>query len=240
MKMNELPQDWGGDSLTEFFDKARKSSFAAFQGMPSEFKKLIDINNCFFDAEKYMYNCRINRLTLLSFFRAHSSFLGAVRLAIATQIPESYMVMRGLMEWSLNGLYLHRKPDLSFTWLNRHNNKKEIRNIFKIGSMLSELKEIDSRLEKKVRNIYEWCIDWGAHPNEYAISAFYEEKKVDNTYEFKINILTNDKPIIKSCLKYCAVAGILSLKILELIMPERFQLTGLSTKLNGISKAIKL
>jgi len=127
---------------------------------------------------------------LFFFLKAHSSFLAAIGLAIGTQIPEAYMVLRGVVENSLYGLYIHKKPELAEIWLSRHEseaNKKALKEKFKIGDMLSLLETTDSKLGKISRSLYERTIDYGAHPNERSLSSMLKQNKKENDIEFKLN-----------------------------------------------------
>jgi hypothetical protein len=238
--MNKLPEppEWGNDRITNFFDKVRENSFATFVQSKELLARLININEIFCSAIEYM-NYTKNWFALFFFLKAHSSFLAAIGLAIGTQIPEAYMVLRGVVENSLYGLYIHKKPELAEIWLSRHESdadKKAVKEKFKIGDMLTLLENIDSKLGKIARSLYERTIDHGAHPNERSLSSMLKQNKKENDIGFKLNYLTNERIVIELCLKSSAQIGVLCLKILELILPERFRITGLSKKLDIVSK----
>ena len=240
--MNKLsePPEWGSDRFTNFLDKVRENSFATFVQSKELLERLININGIFYSAIEYM-NYSKNWFELFFFLRTHSSFLASIGLAVGTEIPEAYMVLRGVLENSLYGLYIHKKPELAEIWLMRHEseaNKKAVKEKFKIGDMLSLLENLDPKLGKIGRSLYERTIDYGAHPNERSLSSMLKQSRKEKDIEFKLNYLTDDPIVIELCLKSSAQIGVLCLKILELILPERFQITGLSEKLDIVSKGL--
>jgi hypothetical protein len=73
-----------------------------------------------------------------SFFlpRSHASHLGAVRLVLSGQLPESYMLLRGCLENALYGFYISGRPGIFEIWLRRHDDeqsKDRVKNQFQIG-----------------------------------------------------------------------------------------------------------
>lgn len=240
--MNKLPepQGWGDDKITNFLDKVRENSFATFVQSRELLARLININEIFWSAIEYM-NYSKNWFELLFFLKAHSSFLSAIGLAIGTQIPEAFMVLRGALENSFYGLYIHKNPELAEIWLRRHESeadKKVVKEKFRIGDMLSLLENLDYKSGKIARLLYDRTIDYGAHPNERSLSSMLKQSKTGSDVDFKLNYLTDEPVMIELCLKSSAQVGILCLRILKLILPERFQITGLSEKLDIASRGL--
>lgn len=238
MNKLDLPKGWGEDKITAFFDTARENCYATFHNDSSYFKRLIEINKIFLSAIDYMENSK-SWFALFFFLKAHSAFLGATYLTSSTQIPEAFMVLRSVLENSLYGLFIDKNPKLAKIWLERHKDemsKKAVRNKFKILFMLKLLRNCDSKLAKATEILYERCIDYGAHPNERSLSSFLKkETKDEGVIQFNLQYMTDNRTSIKFCLKSAAQVGICSLKILELVIPERFKITGLSEKLNIVS-----
>ncbi len=241
MSKLEPPKGWGEDRVTSFFDVARENCYATFHNDSSYFKRIIEINKIFLSAIDYMENSK-SWFALFFFLKAHSAFLGAVYLASATEIPEAFMVLRGVLENSLYGLYIDKNPKLARIWLERHKDeasKKEVKNKFKMIFMFNLLANCDSKLEKATKTLYERCIDYGAHPNERSLSLFLKkEDKENGAIKFNLQYMTDNPTAIRFCLKSAAQVGVCSLKILELIIPQRFQITGLSDKIKIISKGL--
>ncbi|MDP8229865.1 MAG: hypothetical protein P9L93_02050 [Candidatus Gorgyraea atricola] len=238
-KSKTPPPEWGNDKITEFFETARENSFATFVKDKPFFKCLVDIENLFRSAIDSMGNSE-HWFPLFFFLKAHSAFLAALRLVFATQIPEAFMVLRGVIENSLYGFYIYKNPKLAPVWLSRHRDKKSMKAVkekFKAGFMLQTLKTTDPALEKAARELYDRTIDYGAHPNERSLSLALKRTDVKNGFRFDLRYLTDDALAIEFCLKCTAQIGVLSLKILQLITPERFKIAELDTRLEKISKA---
>lgn len=238
--MNELnlPPEWGKDRITKFLEDTRGNSFATFVKDKPFFKCLVDIENLFHSAIDCMENSE-HWFPLLFFLKAHSAFLAAIRLGIATQTPEAFMVLRGVVENSLYGLYIYKNPKLAPIWLSRHKDKKsmeEVKEKFKIGFMLQALEITDPALEKAARELYDRTIDYGAHPNERSLSLALKRTNLKDGFKLDLRYLTDDALAIEFCLKSTAQIGVLSLKILQLIISERFKIAELDIKLESISK----
>lgn len=238
MNKPSLPPEWGKDRITKFLEDARGNSFATFVKDKPFFKCLIDIENLFHSAIDCMENSK-DWFPLFFFLKAHSAFLAAIRLAIATQIPEAFMVLRGVTENSLYGFYIYKNPKLAPVWLSRNQDKKsmeEVKEKFKAGFMLQALETTDPALEKIARELYYRTIDYGAHPNERSLSLALKRTDVKNGFRFELQYLTNNPVAIEFCLKSTCQIGILSLKILQLVIPERFKIAELDIRLERISK----
>jgi hypothetical protein len=66
------------------------------------------------------------------FVRAHSTYRAAIRLATSGQMPEAFSLLRGCIEYSLYGSYLHKFPSVIQTWIGRDDSeagKKKARKI---------------------------------------------------------------------------------------------------------------
>jgi hypothetical protein len=240
--MQRLPEppEWGKDKITEFLDTVRGNNYATFVQLKHLFSRLIDIDEIFRTAIDSMNYSR-KWFELLFFLKAHASYLASVGLSSGTQISEAYMVLRGVLESSLYGYYIHKNPKLADTWLRRHDSRKAkdiVRNEFQIRKMMNSLKAHNPKLGNVLEELYERTIDFGAHPNERSLTALLKQDKKGDEIEFKLKYITDDPILIKVCLKSTAQIGVLSLKILELVIPERFQLTGLDRKLERVSKGL--
>ena len=243
MKKLDPPRRWGDDKITEFLDMARENSFATFKHMPKDFKRLIEINKLFISALEYLEHSK-HPLEVLFFQKAYSSFLGAIRLAVASQVPEAFAVLRVALESSLYGLFIFNDshyPDLAMTWLNRHNSPQalqQVRRKFQIGNMWPELARHDSQLHGQVQAMYESTIDYGAHPNEqFLVSALRQEADPENI-RMDSRLLTDDVKFIGLGLKSSAHVGVLCLRMFKLIFPVRFEMAGVLEKLAAVSKEL--
>ena len=236
-----VPPDWGKDSLSEFIEKAHHNTIATFVNLPNQYKILENIH----DVYKYITDNLINTPEwFASFFllRSDSSYLGGVRLAISGQCAETYMVLRGCIEAAVYGLYLSRNEGSRETWLNRHNDEeslKRVKNEFQIGKLFSFLKSVDPLIHQTAVRLYDLTIDYGAHPNELALTTLLRKTEEKNFVKFDLNYLSGDCPPFQLAMKIAAEVGLCSLYIFRNVYKERFSILGIDEKLDILKAGIK-
>lgn len=223
--------------MSEFIDTANWNTYATFANLREVWAVLVRIDGTFRRAIDAMEN---SRAWFAGFFLlgAHASYLGALRLSASTQLPEAYMVLRGCLESSLYGLFLHGRPDLQETWLGRHESDEateQVRREFRIGSMLDLLEARDTVTGRAAQELYDRTIDFGAHPNERALMQNLRMTRNEEAVRFERNYLVGDSTALRLCLKTNAQVGVCSLRIFRLVMPERFDLLGLSDDIVRLS-----
>ncbi|MFC1709351.1 hypothetical protein ACFL2J_04770 [Candidatus Omnitrophota bacterium] len=228
-----IPHNWGKDEITLFLEKTNEQSHATFVKLKGEFLKLIEIDELFTKAQECAQNSK-EYFPALFILKSHSAFLGAVRLAIGTQAPESYMVARGILECILYGFNIYKNPSYAKIWLTRDENKKNKKNVsdkFAIRGILRLLCKTDTGLSESAQKVYETTIEYGAHPNEKSLSAVLKMKKSKDAVTFNVQYLTDNIMAIRLSLVTIARAGLVSLKIAELILTERFKISLLSDRI---------
>jgi len=186
------PPDWGKDELSSFLVMAEKNTYATFHNAKPHCKKLKEINDIFNESIDCMKNS-LCWFEFLFFIKAHGAFLGATRLGVATQVADAMPMIRSIIEFSLYGFFIHNNSEYGKIWLRRHDGddeKKKVKETFKIGSMFDELKKADQTLETIARKSYEQSIDHGAHPNERGLSMVLKRKETEKTITFNVTHLT--------------------------------------------------
>jgi hypothetical protein len=235
-----VPPDWGKDSLSEFIETARHNTIATFANLPNQYKILENIHEIY----KYITENLINTPEwFASFFllKSHSAYLGGVRLAISGQCAETYMALRGCIEAAIYGLYLSRNQESQETWLNRNNNAeslKKVKNEFQIGKLLSFLKSIDPLIHRVSVRLYDLTIDYGAHPNELALTSLLRKTEEKGMVEFNLNYLSGEGPAFRLAIKIAAEVGLCSLYIFKNVYKERFSILGIDEKLDTLKTRI--
>ena len=139
MAEEEKPLNWGKDPLSEFIEDARINTLGTPIHHRRAYDLLNDINGTFENMVDHL-DYSSETFSVFSAFRAHASYLGAVRLSISAQVCEAYMVLRGCLENALYGLYFFKNPLSRQVWLNRHNDaasKNLVRREFTIGNLLA-------------------------------------------------------------------------------------------------------
>ena len=234
------PPEWGKDAITKFLEIAKENSYATYVHEHAFFKRLVEIEDIFHEAIECMENSS-EWFALLFFIKANSAFLAATRLALATQVPETYMVLRGVLENAVYGWYICKNKELGTVWLERNNTEKykeEVQKKFVIRRILNSLEKDNTEIGGIVKKLYERCIDYGAHPNEGSLSQNLKMTNTDKMVKFDIQYLTDNAPVIKMSLKTCAQIGVASLEILQFIIPERIKIMGLDKKIQQLSNGL--
>lgn len=213
----KIPKAWGQDPLSEFIQNALHNTYATFVNLKPQYTRLKAIYNTF---QKIIDNLHHTREWFAAFFlmRAHSSYLGGVRLSLSGQIPEAYMVLRGCLENSLYGLYISLNPSTREIWLNRHNDdssKKLCKKEFMVYRLFQCLESVDRETYCVAKGLYENTIDLGAHPNELALTSLLTQSQDESNIDFNIDYLTGNTMPLHLCLKNTARVGVCSLCIFK-------------------------
>jgi hypothetical protein len=235
-----VPTRWGDDSLSEFIENAIQNCFATFSNLRPQYLLLAEIDKVFRSIQE---NLNHTQEWFPAFFllRAHSAYLGSARLGLSGQVPEAYMVLRGCLENSLYGLYLSHNPASQETWLRRHDDeesKKQVRNKFAVGALMRFLESLDPKSHKVVSLLYELTIDFGAHPNERALTSTLQQSEMQDSIRFDLIYLTGNTPLLHMCLKNTGQIGICSLDIFRNVFKERYDLLGVTGRLDKLRKGL--
>lgn len=240
MDEKELPPNWGADPITDFIEQARNNTFASYANLKSRYNPLVSVDKLFRDIANNLTN---TKEFVPSFFlmRSHSSFLGGVRLALSGQVPETYMVLRGTLENALYGLYVSRNPESAETWLNRHEDKKckqQTRSLFSYGNVIRHLESVDKKSYAAASQLYERCIDLGAHPNERSVTGVMNMSESDKELHYEVAYLIGNTPALHLAMKSTAQVGVCSLDIFHKVFKERFDILGVTEGLDKLKNIL--
>jgi hypothetical protein len=243
MKEEIIPIDWGRDHLSEFLDNAQHNILATFNNLKPEYNLLRDINAAFHNISENLLNIE-SLLPAFFLFRAHSSYLGSLRLSLSGQVPEAYMVLRGCLENSLYALHIYKMSDTAEIWLRRHDDEislKRCKECFRISNVFKSLENEDINLSHTVRVLYETSIDYGGHPNERSLSSIMKKSEDESRIRFTVPYLIDyriNPEAFTLGLKSTARAGVCALLIFKIIFRARFDILGISDSLEKLKKGL--
>lgn len=234
------PNNWGQNHLSEFIELARDHTFQTIAGLNSEYQRLVQIDSLF---KRVQENLDFTKEWFAGLFllRAHSSFLSAAGVVLGGQLPETYMILRGCIENSLYGLYLSRHKEDAEIWLKRNESqqmKKMVKDQFKNTTLLSFLKTIEPSLGDVADSLYERTIDFGAHPNQLALTTALRMEEKDSRTLLKIAYISGDPLATQLCLKTTAQVGVLALSVFRNVFKERFDLLGITVELEKLKPSL--
>ena len=228
------PNNWNTDSLSKFIHLAMHNVFATFDGKRREYQILREINDFFQNIIDHLINAP-DFLGAMFLLRAHSAYCAGCRLAMSGQVPETFILLRGCLENTLYALHINRNPDTGEIWLKRHEDDESLKATkgeFTYRNVIGTLEKTDKSLCSTTRHLYERTIDFGAHPNERAFSSSLKIIEGEDRTEYKQLYLSGNNLQLDHALKSTAQVGLTSLYIFRHIFKERFDIIGLTQKMD--------
>ncbi len=240
----ESPNVWGEDSLSKAIDVANAKTIYTFYNKPEEHKVFVDVDTLFEtltdnltseDAEKNWEDWYY----LLLIPRCHSAYRAATRLALSGQNPEAYAFIRLCVEYAFYTFYMYKNPERVKIFCRRDeddDSAKKMRNEFSHKKMANALTAINPQIGEDAETLYLWLIDDGAHPNPIPITAGLSiEEKKNGTTQILTKYFDIDSVIHEICLVNAKRAGVCSLEIFRLILPDLFDTLGLDLQLDKLN-----
>ncbi|MBS0208977.1 MAG: hypothetical protein JSS27_08500 [Planctomycetes bacterium] len=225
---------WGGDPLSKSIIDAHHNTIATFANMRPQYDKLLTIDGLFRRAIGHL-DQHPEIIAALLLHRAHASFVGAVRLVLSGQLPESYMVMRGCLENALYAAFMAGNEPRQLTWLSRGDDSeslKRVRRDFANVKVLEYLGAVAPEAHRVASELYDRTIDLGAHPNE---KALWQQAKFDangSKVNVDVDFFACGGIPHRVCLKTAAQSGVCSLDVFALVFGTRFKILGIDTELD--------
>jgi hypothetical protein len=214
---------WGKTYLTEFLRSADVNTRITYLNLKGYFEMLENIGDIFkLASDSVGYFDESNFVMALLLGRACGNYFAAVRLSSSGQLAESYVQLRAFIEDALYAFNIHSEHTLAKVWLDRHENdksRKEAIRLFGPKNILDKLEQVDRKLGQETKSDYEYCIDYGAHPNERSVSSNL------NLASGKISLvlLNTNTGIFHVCLLMCVMCGLNAFRIFNLIYPDDFK-----------------
>lgn len=233
------PPDWGEDELTFLMEQAHRNRVATFKNKP-EFRRLIAINDCFQRVSGGWTNPQ-NQVAALLLIRSHSAFFAACEKAASSALADTFPHIRACLEYAAYALHIDQTPALAETWLKRHDSdpaRAAVRREFSIVNLRASIKGRDRHAEEVFHRLYEESIDFGAHPNERAVTGSLEIETTDQGREFKQLWFHGDGQTLDYVLVSTARAGICALQILQNVFGARFELLSVNADLLNLRRGL--
>jgi hypothetical protein len=149
---------------------------------------------------------------------------------MATQLAETFVLIRAALEAAAYALHIDRNPKLAEIWLRRHDDaqtKQAAKSEFTIARVRSTLCKADRGADDAFGGLYELSIDFGGHPNEKSVTVSTSYEKVEGGTAYKHFYVTDDEKRIDFVMRSVAQAGVCALVILQNVFSARFELLGI-------------
>ncbi len=233
---------WGDDSLTKLLYNAHFNILTIDAKLRIISQRLKEIHEAFEAVIEYARSVSNVSFNHFMFHRAHSAYFAGFRLSTAGQCSESYMVLRGCLELALYTFHFHKTPGGAEKWLRRHDDEDSMRAVkkeFRPSEMLKILANKDSELGEIAKQLYDYCIDYGAHPNEKGLTSSIDMNEEDSAKVYSLIYLNKGNSLaMKWALKMTAEVGVCCLMIFAHIFPEHFLKSGVSAQLAGLRQGL--
>lgn len=232
-KAEPTPPQLPKDSLGSFVEAAKHNILATAANVPQEWTRLAAIDALFQKASENL-NESPSWFPAIFLIRSHSAYRGAVRLSTSGQLPEAYSVMRGCLEYALYARFMEDDPQRQTQWLQRSDtseNRKAFRREFTTRALFDRLKSHDSWLSAYVERLYQFLVDYGAHPNDLGLASVSTIHEDEERTRVETSLLQAGGEVFRGCLITNARVGVGALLIFETIFSHRFVLLGISDAL---------
>lgn len=235
------PPGWGTDYLTHYLEAAYRSRWATFARKQPAFDALAAVDDCFVKVSADWTNPQ-HQVPALLLIRSHAAFRGAVEHAMASQIGETYPLIRLTLECAGYALHMAKNPTLAETWLRRHDGEAEKGDVlksFRFGAIKDTIRAVDQVAERKFAQLYELTVDFGAHPNERGLTGTLTVEEGPRERRVETAMLAGDGAALDYALTATFASGVWSLTVLGEAFPARFELLGINHALSPLRRRLR-
>jgi hypothetical protein len=113
-KVEQRPLGWGTDKVSEYFEATRQQQFATFANFQWAYGTLREIDDCLYLAASNL-NQPKDILGAILLIRCHAAYRAACATATATQLPESFVLLRSALEYAGYAFHISKNPGLAET-----------------------------------------------------------------------------------------------------------------------------
>lgn len=240
LKSQPLPPSWREDNLSDYLHACFANNLATFHYKKAWFQKLLDIDTIYKKVSDHtsaitQSDDRIVEGVL--FFRSHSAFCASSFLACGGMSGEVFAINRLCLEYAGYALLMNNDSSLKDVFFKRHESeeyKRKSSRSFSVANIYSAIKTFDEKLADLYKNLYERCIDFGAHPNDRAIRLNADMRQENDVEVFRQAILNVQPDVISHVTKTTFQIGFVSLSIFQHIMPKIFEELDLDSHLQKL------
>jgi hypothetical protein len=236
---NAPPPGWGDDDLTKFWDAARCNQFGTFVNKPI-YRKLTAIDGLFAMISKDWLNPD-DEISAMLLLRCHSAFRATAGLAAAGQVAECFIMNRAVLEYAAYALHLHRNAEVRMIWLDRHKDAGSMeasRNALSHNKVKKTVEAVNRHAAERFEKLYQWAIDFGAHPNERSVTGNMKIVEGESRREMLAIMQHGDGLELDAALVGTARCGMCALEILQAVFNARFELLGINAAMLEVRRGL--
>jgi hypothetical protein len=232
----DVPAQWSRDPLSAFWDAASGNVVANFAHASPEMQLMRKVDELLRRIAANLIEPQSSLVALL-LLRAHSAYRAATLVAASGMPTDAYPNIRSVLETAGYALLIYGEPKLGETWMRRDGGATEkqlVRNSFTPRAIKDALTQVDRGLLQVFELLYEYCIDFGAHPNEKSLTANMSMTEDGKTKHYKVQYLHGNTVFTVGAMKNVARAGLFALFAFQRTMAARFELLGLKEEISAL------
>ena len=233
---------WRDDYLSQYLLQTEGNTYASSINLAPMFQRLQGIHALWMEAGELFTNTPDSDLLKMWFyFMSNSAWLGAVRLLMGGQPIDAQPLLRSALEYAAYALHIARNADLGSVWLERQNSeaaRSAVRAAFNGRELRETIAKESAALSSAYEELYEGSIDFGAHPNEQALSARLRIGKGPAFTTSSVDLLTDNPILYRVAAKRAAQVGIACLSIFGRIFRAKFEIMSVDTKLDALKNGL--
>jgi hypothetical protein len=236
----QRPLDWASDPLSGFWDAAAGNVIANFVHDRPDVKRLRQVDGLLMRVAHNLIEPR-NPLVALLLLRTHTAYRAASLLAMSGMPTDAYPLIRSVLEHAGYALLIEKNSSHGETWLRRQDGEKAkriARKAFTPAQIKDLLQGLDKGLLKVFDDLYEFSIDFGAHPNERALTSNLSRKNVGSTTHYDVQYLHGDTRWVTGAIRNTARAGLFALYAFQHTMRAKFELLGVKDEMTGLRRVL--
>ena len=234
------PEVWQDRPLFTFIEDCWNNSIAVAGNKNVVALRLANVDKIFDDFHGVIRLENLSQLVpALLFMRAFSAYRASAMVSLCLP-TDGYALQRSCLE---NAGYAHliaNDSTLSESWIRRDDNddsRKLIRRTFTQTAIRDSIATKDTKLSEIYQALYERSIDFGAHPNEKAVtSSLVKDSLKTKTIQFKL--LTGEGLALDHSLRSAAQVGLCVLKVFGTIFKTQFDNEGFSLRTDQAAQGL--
>jgi hypothetical protein len=227
------PDVWNGRALFSFIEDCWNNSIAAVGNKNLVALRLVKIDEVFDNFHKVVKPTSVAQLIpAFLFMRSFSAFRASVMVSLSLP-TDGFALQRSCLENAGYARLIGDDSARAEAWLRRDEDKaskKLIRDTFTQSAIHNSIAAKDVKLSQIYQELYERCIDFGAHPNEKAVTLGLVRGSL-KTQNIQFRLLPGDGLELDHSLRTAAQVGICVLKVFRTIFNIQFDSEGLSEQL---------
>jgi hypothetical protein len=235
----ELPS-WGPHSLREFLKASFGNQLASYDDRRGAYLR-IDRISWIYTEVLHAWEGRGELLENVLGLRSHSAFMAGSQLALAGQAIESFALQRVCLEAAGYALHIASHPTLGEAWLRRDESaeaRAKVRRGFEQVKVRLSIDTASPKVNKCFTQLYERCIQYGAHPNSMAALASTTMIKNEGKSIFTHAYINDPGQLFDIGVRSIQQVGVCALDLLQLVLPERFTRLGLDPHLASLREGL--